>query len=309
MIVAPRHPRRLVYLGTPEIAVPPLVALYEAGFNIELVVTRTDKRRGRGGQLVPSPVKKAALELGLPVTDDLWKVAALDVDLGVVVAYGRIIPTPILERLAMVNIHFSLLPRWRGAAPLERAILAGDKKTGVCLMEVAEELDTGDLYDVRELELGDKTLDQLRSELVAMGSTMLVENLRDGLGAPVPQQGEVTYAKKIVVEEYQLDLSRSVVHLERVVRLGRAWTTFRGKRLKVLSARAEVSSPDAADAANPAIAADAAVGAVGTLDGTTVIGIDGCLHLETVQPEGRKAIDAASWRNGAQPNSGEKLGS
>src|SRR3954470_10866093 len=130
---APAHPHRLVYLGTPEMAVEPLRALPAPGCEIALVVTRADAKRGRGGALVASPVKQAALELGLPVTDRIDDVLDVGADLGVVVAYGRIIRPHVLDELAMVNIHFSLLPRWRGAAPVERAILAGDDVTGVCV--------------------------------------------------------------------------------------------------------------------------------------------------------------------------------
>lgn len=111
LAVAPTHPRRLVYLGTPDMAVPPLQALHGAGFDIALVITRIDKRRGRGSGTSPSPVKAAALELGLPVSHDLDEATSVGADLGVVVAYGRLIPVAVLARLAMVNIHFSLLPR------------------------------------------------------------------------------------------------------------------------------------------------------------------------------------------------------
>ena len=114
--------RRIVYLGTPGLAVPPLRALVDAGYEIPLVVSRVDARRGRGAQRLPSPVKAAALELGLPVTDRLADLDEVEADLAVVVAYGHIIPAAMLGRLAFVNLHFSLLPRWRGAAPVERAI-------------------------------------------------------------------------------------------------------------------------------------------------------------------------------------------
>jgi methionyl-tRNA formyltransferase len=151
---APAHPRRLVYLGTPDFAVQPLRALVEAGFDVALVVSRADARRGRGGRTMPSPVKAAALELGLPVSDRVDDVLATGADLGVVVAFGRIIRPHVLAALPMVNIHFSLLPRWRGAAPVERAILAGDERTGVDLMVVEEGLDTGGIYDRAEVVIG-----------------------------------------------------------------------------------------------------------------------------------------------------------
>ena len=145
---------RLVYLGTPEAAVPPLRALVDAGHEVALVVTQPDKRRSRGGRSDPSPVKAAALELGLPlvtpekareVVDD---VAASGAEAGVVVAFGQLLPTALLEALPLgfVNVHFSLLPRWRGAAPVERALLAGDEETGVCLMQIEAGLDTGPVF-------------------------------------------------------------------------------------------------------------------------------------------------------------------
>ncbi|MGA1358221.1 MAG: methionyl-tRNA formyltransferase, partial [Ilumatobacteraceae bacterium] len=138
--------RRIVYLGTPEVAVSPLRALVAAGVDVALVITRVDKRRGRGGELSPSPVKRAAMDLGIPVSHRLEDALTVGADLGVVVAYGRIIPAAVLERLAMINVHFSLLPRWRGAAPVERALLAGDQETGICIMRVEEGLDTGVVY-------------------------------------------------------------------------------------------------------------------------------------------------------------------
>ncbi len=146
---------RLAYLGTPEMAVPPLRALAVAGHDVALCVTRPDRRRGRGGRVTPSPVRAAATELGIRVTDDMDAVADVGADLAVVVAYGRIIPARLLEHLLMVNLHFSLLPRWRGAAPVERAILAGDTETGVCLMKVDEGLDTGPVYATRTIALDD----------------------------------------------------------------------------------------------------------------------------------------------------------
>ena len=159
MTAAPRRPRRLVYLGTPDLAVPPLRALHAEGFDIALVVTRADKRRGRGGTLVPSPVKAAAIELGIPVTANVDDVLDAGADLGVVVAFGRIIKPHVLEAVPMVNLHFSLLPRWRGAAPVERAILAGDAETGVCVMAVEEGLDTGGVYRSATVPIGpDDTL-------------------------------------------------------------------------------------------------------------------------------------------------------
>lgn len=302
---------RLVYLGTPQVAVPPLHALHSAGHDIVLVVSGADKRRGRGGGTSPSPVKAAALELGLTVTDqpdDLLRVGA---DLGVVVAYGRIIRPHLLAELPMVNLHFSLLPRWRGAAPVERAILAGDDRTGVCVMDVEETLDTGGVHARVEVPIDDRiTADELRAELTDLGSDLVVDTLAVGLGTPVPQSDEgVTYAEKLRGDDVELDWARSVIELHRIVRVGGAWTTFRGERFKVLVVeRIDPSPPDPPDssASDPS----ASVPAPGMLDGTVVgCGDGGALRLLTVQPQGKPPMDAAAWANGARPGPDDRLGS
>jgi methionyl-tRNA formyltransferase len=295
LAVAPPTPHRIAYLGTPEVAVPPLRALQAAGLDIAVVVSRPDTRRGRGGSLSPSPVKAAALELGLRVSDDLDAVLDAGVELGVVVAYGRIIPRRVLEVVPMVNLHFSLLPRWRGAAPVERALLAGDPTTGVCLMEVAEGLDTGAVYAVEATAIApDDTLDSLRGRLVDMGGRMVVRALHDGLPVPTPQQGEPTHAAKIAPAELQIDWTQTATEIDRLVRVGGAWTTFRGKRLKVW--RAEPLD-DGAPAGGP-----------GTIETTVVATGAGSLRLLEVQPEGKGRQDAIAWRNGSRPEPGERLG-
>ncbi|MFP5327603.1 MAG: methionyl-tRNA formyltransferase, partial [Acidimicrobiia bacterium] len=157
---------------------PPLRALVENGHDVRLVVTQADKRRGRGSATTPSPVKAAALELGLPVSHTVDDVLGTGAELGVVVAFGRLIKPHVLERIPMVNLHFSLLPRWRGAAPVERAILAGDRETGVCLMKLEEGLDTGPVYAVERTPIGeDESAEELRARLVEIGTAMLVEQL------------------------------------------------------------------------------------------------------------------------------------
>jgi methionyl-tRNA formyltransferase len=290
-IPPPAEIRRIAYLGTPELAVPPLLALAEAGFDIPLVVTRADTRRGRGGAHQPSPVKAAATALGLRVTDDLSVLADVDVDLGVVVAYGRIIPSDVLDRLAMVNIHFSLLPRWRGAAPVERAILAGDQTTGVCLMAVEEGLDTGAVYRRDEIEIDpEESLEELRGRLVELGVAQLVDALRTGLGVPEAQQGDPVYAAKIASEERRIDWTQSALDIHRRIRVGGAWTTFRDKRLKI----------------HRASVADAA-GAPGSIDGTRAFAATGALDLIEVQPEGKGRQDASAWCNGARPTADDRL--
>ena len=283
---------KLAFLGTPAVAVPPLRALVADSHDVRLVVTRADKRRGRGGALMPSPVKAAAQELGLRVTDKVDDVIDAGAELGVVVAFGRLIKPHVLDALPMVNVHFSLLPRWRGAAPLERAILAGDAETGVCLMQLEEGLDTGPVYSCRTLEIGpEETAAELRARLVDAGTELLIESLRHGLGSPTPQEGEPTYAEKIDPAEHHLDWSRAAVEVHRVIRVGDAWTTFRGKRLKVLRARM------AANGLAP-----------GAIDGLRVGTGDGAVELVEVQPEGKAPMAAADWRNGAHPRSDERLG-
>ena len=288
---------RLAYLGSPAAAVPPLRALLGDGHDVKLVVTQPDRRRGRGGELVPTPVKAAALEAGIPVTEVVDDILDVGVEFGVVVAFGRLIKPHVLDRVPMVNLHFSLLPRWRGAAPVERAILAGDVETGVCLMALEEGLDTGPVYRREVVTIGaDESVEELRGRLVGMGTTMLVDALREGLGQPVAQQGEPTYAAKLAGEEMHLDWQRPAVELHRLVRVGRAWTTFRGRRLRVLRARL----------------IDAAAGASlapGLIDGLTVGTGDGrALELVEVQPEGKPPMAAPAWTNGARPQPGERLG-
>ena len=269
---------------------PSLRALVDAGHDVALVVSQPDKKRGRGATLQPSPVKAAALELGLPVTDKVDDALGVGAELGVVVAFGRLIKPHVLAELPMVNIHFSLLPRWRGAAPLERAILAGDTETGVCLMQLEEGLDTGPVYACERLAIGaGETAEDLRARLVEAGTRLLLEALDSGLGDPTAQEGETTYADKLDPAELRLDWQRPAEELHRVVRLGRAWTTFRGHRLRVL-------------AAHPV---DVGAGP-GVLEGLVVGAGDGRgLELVSVQPEGKGPQAAAAWRNGARPQPGE----
>ncbi|MCY4434002.1 MAG: methionyl-tRNA formyltransferase [bacterium] len=293
MIDPPAEVGRLVFLGTPTEAVPFLEALAEAGFDVALAVTRPDKRRGRRAAPSPSPVKAAALSLGIPFSSDVNDVLAVGADLGVVVAFGQIIKPHVLDRLAMVNVHFSLLPRWRGAAPVERAVLAGDGTTGVCLMEVAEGLDTGRVYRRVEVPIApDATAASLRTDLVDVAVPMLVEAMRDGLGSAEPQQGEPVYAAKITRDELRLDWEEPAEFLDRQVRVGGAWTTWRGKTLKIWSAQlAEGSQPS------------------GALDGALVGTGDGQLRLLEVQAEGKSRQAAEDWLRGARPTPGDRLGS
>jgi methionyl-tRNA formyltransferase len=270
-----------------------LRALHQAGFEIALVVTRSDARRGRRAEATPSPVKAAAIELGIPVSHDVDEVLAVGADLGVVVAFGRLIRPHVLAALPMVNLHFSLLPRWRGAAPVERALLAGDERTGVCLMDVEEGLDTGGVRAQVELEIGAReTADELRHRLVDAGTTLLVSALREGLPPAVAQQGEPTYAEKVTPADLELDWGRSATELDRLVRVGGAWTTRTGKRLKIWRAE-PVGQPT--PEAEPGVLVDGVVAVTGA----------GGLRLEEVQPEGRGRLDAEAWRRGVAGADGD----
>jgi methionyl-tRNA formyltransferase len=284
---APRHPRRLVFLGTPATSVVPLRALVDAGHEVALVVSQPDRRRGRGSARSPSPVKAAALDLGLPVTDAVDDATTVGADLGVVVAFGRLIKPHVLAELPMVNLHFSLLPRWRGAAPVERAILAGDDRTGVDLMVVEEGLDTGGVYARAEVPIGpDDTAEQLRARLAELGAELLVTNLAQGLGEPVSQRGEATYAHKIEPDDLAIDWAAPAAVIHRVVRVGGAWTTHDGSRLKVW--RTALTPP--------------------ARDGVEVPTGDGGIWLVEVQPEGRRRMPARAWANGVTADVATGLG-
>jgi methionyl-tRNA formyltransferase len=280
-------------------AVGPLRALVAAGHEITLCITRPDRRRGRGGTVTPSPVKEAAVSLGIAVSHSIDDVAMSGADLAVVVAYGRIIPEGLLNLVPMVNLHFSLLPRWRGAAPVERAILAGDHETGVCLMRVEAGLDTGPVYARRVVPVDDEVdLPTLQRELVEVGSALLVETLARGvagLPTPRPQQGEPTIAAKVTNEDLHLHWEDSAVQLNRVVRLGRAWTSFRDHRLGIVKSRPNAEAVDQ--------------GLPGTLIGASVVTGQGTLSLLEVQPESRSPMPAEDWLRGIRPAEGERLGS
>ncbi len=180
---------KLAFLGTPEVAAGTLRALVAAGHDVAVVATRADNRRGRGPASGPSRVKAVALDLGLPVVHRPADIVSYKPELGVVVAYGRLIKPDVLAEVPMVNVHFSLLPRWRGAAPVERAILAGDAETGVSLMELEEGLDTGPVFARSAIPIGeDETADELRHQLGEIGTGLLLHALSEGLGPLCPKR-------------------------------------------------------------------------------------------------------------------------
>jgi methionyl-tRNA formyltransferase len=290
---------RLVYCGTPVDAVAPLRALRDAGHEIALVLTQPDRRRGRGAATTASPVRAAATELGLPVLTPERAVEALDAvrdsgaALGVVVAFGQLLPTALLDALPLgfVNLHFSLLPRWRGAAPVERAVLAGDTETGVCLMRLEAGLDTGPVYARAQTSIGElETAGELRARLGSLGTELLVRELPTiAQHEPAPQLGSPTKADKVTVEEFRLDPRLDALALLRVVRAGNprpgAWTVVAGHRLKILRAHVEAGTAP-----------------IGTIDAGARLGTAAdLLVLDEVQPEGKSAMTAAAWRAGRAP--------
>jgi len=289
---------RIVYLGTPQDAVPPLEAILRHGHDVAFVVTQPDRRRSRGAGSDASPVKRAATALGVPVltphkareiVDD---VRASGAELGVVVAFGQLLPVTLLEALphGFVNMHFSLLPRWRGAAPVERAMLAGDPETGVSLMQLEAGLDTGPVFASTRVEIApDETAGELHARLVEAGTELLLEHLPSiPTTTPEPQRGEPTYADKLDVDEFRLDPSHEAADLARVVRAGNprpgAWLVCNGKRVKVLRAH---ETTDTAVTAPGELAPDALLGTA-----------KNALVLEEVQPEGKRPMTGRAWRAG-----------
>ena len=278
--------RSLVFLGTPVAAATVLDHLLASGFIIDHVVTQPDAKRGRGSALSPSPVKEVAQRHNIPVSHDLaWIQQNAERGLfGIVVAYGRIIPTAVLNVVPMINIHFSLLPRWRGAAPVERALMAGDAITGVCIMDIEPTLDTGAVYARREVAITHlSTAQSLTAELADAGADLLVETLRDGLGVPVPQGDGSTHASKIMREELRIDWTQSAIDIHRRIRAVRAYSEIDGMRLRILEA--EVA---AGESGQPGLLLS---------DGTVGTG-QGSLQLRVVQPEGKSAMDVDSWLRG-----------
>ena len=243
---------RLAFMGTPEFAVPTLDALVAAGHDVAVVYTQPPRPANRGKKLTPSAVHQRAEELGLLVRSPLSlrqedaqaDFAALGLDVAIVAAYGLILPPAILNAPihGCLNVHGSLLPRWRGAAPVQRAILAGDATTGVMVMQMEAGLDTGPVRATTEIEIGDKTTGQLTQELAELGAELMVGTLADLEAFPCVAQPEdgVTYATKIDKAETKLDFSVSAEAVERQIRAFNpapgAWFEFEGERYRVLAA-------------------------------------------------------------------------
>jgi methionyl-tRNA formyltransferase len=244
---------RLAFMGTPIFAVPTLDALVAAGHEVTAVYTQPPRPANRGKRVTQSAIHARAEELGLPVrtpaslrnADAQAEFAALDLDVAVVAAYGLILPQAILDtpKHGCLNVHGSLLPRWRGAAPVQRAILAGDEKTGVMVMQMEAGLDTGPVRATTEIEIGHKTTGELTAELAELGAELMVAVLADFDAHPAIAQPEagVTYAAKIDKAETRIDFAASAQQVDRQVRafnpLPGAWFEFDGERYRVLAAQ------------------------------------------------------------------------
>lgn len=303
---------RIVFAGTPEPALPSLRAVAASAHDLVGVVTRTDAALGRKRVLTPSPVAAAAAELGVPVvkTDRLDAeatdaVAAWRPDLGVVVAYGGLVREPLLSlpRHGWINLHFSLLPRWRGAAPVQWALIAGDRVTGASVFRLVPALDAGDVYGERRYAVPrGATAGEVLAALADDGAELLaevVDAIADGAAVARPQEGEPTLAPKLAIADGLLDFAEPA---ERVLDRFRgttpepgAHTTVDGQRLKVLAA---LRGPEAA----------LAPGALGLVGRDVLVGTgEGTIVLRTVQPAGKGPMAAADWWRGlraADPRAG-----
>ncbi|MDB5735958.1 MAG: methionyl-tRNA formyltransferase [Alphaproteobacteria bacterium] len=292
---------RLAFMGTPDFAVPTLAELIAQGHDIAAVYSQPPRPKGRGMALEPGPVHKFAQGAGLPVRTPLSlkgeaeqaEFAALNIDAAIVVAYGLLLPKPILDAPALgcFNLHGSLLPRWRGAAPIQRAVMAGDAETGVMVMQMEEGLDTGPVLMAERVPVGRKTSGDLAAELSRLGADLMVRALgalERGAVTPVAQSEDgVTYAKKILKDEARIDWSKSATEIDCLVRgispFPGAFTEVNGERLKVLYAEPVEGG-----------------GASGTAldDALTIACGSGALRLRKVQRAGGKAMDAGDLLKG-----------
>ncbi len=313
---------RLVVAGTPQTAVPSLLALVGSRHEVVAVVTRPDARSGRGRTLVPSPVKVAALDHGIEVLEPahprdpafLRRLTAIAPDCCPVVAYGALVPRPVLDvpTHGWVNLHFSLLPAWRGAAPVQRALMAGDDVTGATTFLLEEGLDTGPVFGtLTERVRGDDTSGALLDRLAHAGADLLLatlDGIQEGGLTPVPQPADgVSHAPKLSTEEAQVRWSLPAHVVDRHVRgctpAPGAWTTFRGERVKIGPVR--MPSADRPESA----VVDLGPGEVLVTKRTVSVGTaSGAVELGEVGPRGKKSMPAVDWARGVRIAAGERLG-
>lgn len=304
-------PVRLVFAGSPAAAVPSLRALAASDHEIAAVLTRDDTPQGRKRTLTPTPVAVAADELGVPVvktrriTDEVTStIASTGADLGVIVAYGALLREPLLStpRLGWINLHFSLLPRWRGAAPVQRALIAGDSETGAAVFQLVPELDAGDVFgSITKPLRGDETAGFLLGELAISGALLLsrvVDDLGAGRATATAQSGDVTLAPKLALDDGVLDFTRPAAE---VFNRFRGVTPEPGASTSVLGARLKVLEVRRPDLASDALAA----GRIVLDEKRVLIGTSTTpLELLTVQPAGKKPMAAADWLRGVPDRGG-----
>ncbi|MCA0918836.1 methionyl-tRNA formyltransferase [Pseudooceanicola nanhaiensis] len=303
---------RIIFMGTPDFSVPVLEALVEAGHEIAAVYCQPPRRAGRGKKETPTPVHARAAELGLEVrhpvrlkgAEEQAEFAALQADVAVVVAYGLILPQAVLDapRLGCLNIHASLLPRWRGAAPIHRAIMAGDAETGVCIMQMEAGLDTGPVLLRKAVQIGtEETTAELHDRLSALGAGAILEALDqiDSLTPEVQPEEGVTYASKIDKAEARIDWTRDAVEIDRLIRglspFPGAWCEWEGERLKLLASRAAQGS------GTPGTVLSASDAGLVVACGT------GAVAVTRAQRAGREAQEIGEFLRGSQIKSGELL--
>ncbi len=306
---------KLIFMGTPDFSVPTLRALHGAGHDIVAVYTQPPRPAGRGKREQKSAVHKASEELGLRVRtpkslkDSISQneLSALHADCAVVVAYGQILPQVVLDapRLGCINIHASLLPRWRGAAPIHRAVMAGDRETGVCVMQMEAGLDTGPVLTSARVEISTRATTQtLHDKLADLGASLInetLESLDSGTATAIPQSGEgVTYAHKIDKAEARIDWGVSAVLIDQMVRglypFPGAWTTIEGERVNILSGRS--IDQNEADTRAGATLTDALLVACGA----------GAYQIETAQRAGKSFAHREDFLRGFPVPAGTRLG-
>jgi methionyl-tRNA formyltransferase len=310
---------KIIYMGTPDFAVAPLEAILKAGHEVTAVVTQPDRQKGRGREVQYSPVKECALSYGIPVLqplkikeeDAVEELRKYPADIFVVAAFGQLLSEEILNmpRLGCINIHASLLPAYRGAAPIQWCVINGEEKTGVTIMQMAKGMDTGDILLQKEVVLDEKeTGGSLFDRLMETGAELIVEvlpKIEAGELTPVVQKEELaTYAGKITKDMGNIDFAKSAVTIERLIRGLNPWpsafTHYKGKILKIWEA--DVVS-ECANAENPV------PGTVIAMDkeSFTLATGEGALRIRSLQPEGKKRMSCAEFMRGYEVKVGEAL--
>lgn len=297
--------KRIIFAGTPEFSVPCLDALLRSKHEVCAVYTQPDRPAGRGQKVQPSPVKQMAMQYTLPVYQPVSlkkleiqrEIRKLRADIMVVVAYGLLLPESVLEipELGCVNVHASLLPRWRGAAPIQRAIMAGDRKTGISLMQMDKNLDTGDIFKQTLCDIADNETGQsLHDKLSMMGAKMLTDTMDiiEDLTAMPQNDKFATYAHKLEKSESELNWQQSAVELERKIRAFNPWpvaqTDIRGEKLRIWSA--QVLPEKTTHTAGSIIRC--------RREGIDIATGDGILRLLTVQKAGKRIMSVHDFLNG-----------